>query len=276
MPPQTRVVQSLQGVVELSRTGSGSGVARVPNGLVAVACGGAFDPLAKLSWPVLSMQLRGYGKSRAAEGAGARDAGAFRMTNYMADFDAAFDSAKWKKGALLGYSHSGFFAAAYALARPERVSALILVEPAIGTADREELLQRARLVQEGRAEESISRLFARVEPEVGLQDTAVKKAASAILNNVNEDRALVGELMARADHPISAADLTKLSMPVLLIGGTRSPISRTVRELASEIPFASVFWVRGARHSELMDGKYAPQIGGAVEGFLAGVGKGES
>jgi len=234
-------IASMAGVVEVQKMGAPKG----SHLIVAVACGGGrfINPLDKVSSPVLSMELRGYGGSKvASEGElTARDAelGPFQLSNYMADFDSVIKSTKSKRAVLFGYSHSGFFTTAYALAKPANVEALILMEPALFN-DREELLHRAKLAEDGQNEASLEAMLRYVQPSIGMDADAAKKTAGIIMTNVNDKRTLARELLVRAENPIEPKDVSKLEMPVLLIGGTRSHVSHVVTTLARLLPYASL------------------------------------
>jgi len=249
------------------------GAARGPLSMVAAACGG-FNALAKVSYPVFSMEMRGYGGSKASSAAGlehdAGQEGAFQLFNYLDDFDAVIQASKSKKVGLFGYSHSGYFATAYALAKPENVAALVLVEPALFN-ERDELLARVKLAQEGKDEQSITAMLRYVQPSVGMQSAAAKRTAKTILNNINDRRTLAGELLARAENPIGDKDISKLAMPVLLIGGTASHVSSIITRLGKLLPEANVWWIRGAQHLDLMSDKYAGQLHSVINSFLASV-----
>lgn len=255
---------SLLGSVEFRQSGAANG----PRSLVAVACAQAFDLFERLSFPVLEMNLRGYGGSRVSPVSEVqKNDDPFQLSHYMADFDTVLRKGNLKSTALLGYSHSGYFATSYALAKPEKVSALILVEPALFNS-REDLLNRAKLAAGGRNEKALMAMLRHVQPSVGLDDKAASAMVKTILENVNDDRTLASEYTVRAENPIEESELKKLEMPVLLIGGKRSHASYTVERLARILPQASVWWVRGAQHIDLMTPKFAQQINKVVSQFL--------
>lgn len=171
---------------------------------------------------------------------------------------------------MMGYSHTGFFVTHYALAHPERVSALILIEPALFNP-REELLNRARLALDGQQEESLKAMLRYVQPEVGLDEIVASRAASYIMKHINDPRVLAGELMVRAANPISLEKLKTLTMPMLLIGGSKSAVKETVLNLATIHPHAYVWWVQGAGHGELMSERFQKEVTSVIDSFMASI-----
>lgn len=212
------------------------------------------------------MQLRGFGKSRSDE----TRIDELNLAGYMADFDAAAAGIKSAAINLIAYSHGGYFATAYALHNPGAVKSLTLIEPALYT-DRAELESRAELASQGKSVESVTQMLRYVDQTVGLDTNKAPAHAKNIVDHAQSSVTLAAEFRIRAENPISDSDLGRLSMPVLLIGGTASRTSSFVTRAASAIPFASVAWVRGATHLELMDAQHAPKISGAINSFLSGI-----
>jgi pimeloyl-ACP methyl ester carboxylesterase len=194
----------------------------------------------------------------------------FQLSDYLADFEAVREHNKLERTAMLGYSHTGFFVTHYALAMPQRVSALILMEPALFN-ERDDLLTRARLALEGKYEESLKAMLRYVQPDVGSDELLASRAASYIMKQINDPRLLAGELMVRAANPISPEQLTKLTMPMLLIGGSKSVVKETVLRLAAMHPHAYLWWVQGAGHGELMAERYQEQITSVIDNFLISI-----
>lgn len=232
--------------------------------LTAVACGD-FAALGRLSLPVSLMQLRGYGKSVAQD----RQA-APALSDYVADLDTVTAAGANGKTVLFGYSHGGYFTTSYALAHPDRVGALILVEPALYTP-KEDLLERARKAAAGDKTGAVERVLRYVDPTVGLVHERATQVVQSIVTNINSDSLLAHEFTIRAENPISDDNLAQLRVPVLLIGGTDSHVNFMVKRAAQVIPFASVFWVQGATHLDLQGDKHADAISSAVEAFLKSV-----
>lgn len=253
----------------LRSTNAEVAVARVPVQIqdlkfVAAACAD-FNALSKVSFPVNQMQLRGYGGSVVRT----TDRAAFSLDNYMSDIDVVIGSTERESGpsrsVLFGYSHAGYFTTAYAIGNPQKVSALILVEPALYT-DREELLKRIDLATKEEGLESIEAMLRYVDPGAAMRSDA-RETARSITSNVNSNMTLIEEFRLRADSPISDDSLALLQMPVLLIGGTHSRVNWMVKRAAQAIPYASVAWIRGATHLSLQNEEYADDIASVVNCF---------
>lgn len=252
MDAKMNTVKSDGAVIEYKVLKSGTAVAAKEGfGMVAAACGDV-SALDRLGQPVAVMSLRGYGGSQVR----GRTEG---LDSYLADFDAMLDASGRKRSVLFGYSHAGYFATAYALRRPERVSGLVLVEPALYT-DRDELLQRIKAADGGDGMKAVGQMLDYVQPE-----DASDEVAKRILGNVREAENMADEFRIRAEYPLGD-ELGGLSMPVLLVGGSDSKVADFVRRAAQDIPQACVWWVKGAQHRDLQQ---AQEISPVVEIFVS-------
>jgi pimeloyl-ACP methyl ester carboxylesterase len=192
------------------------------------------------------------------------------LAPYIHDISAVLDSQQLPSSVLLGYSHGGFFTTWFALTNPLRVSALVLMEPAL-FSDPDELRQRARLAAEGNVEESLKLMLKQIEPTVGLDDIRATRAAGMIRKAINSDQALANELTARAESPISKDQLKALRMPTLLIGGGRSHVKWITTELAALLPHAHVWWLPQATHGDLGAPENGPTITKIIDLFISQV-----
>jgi pimeloyl-ACP methyl ester carboxylesterase len=236
--------------------------------VIAVACGGK-SPLTRISVPVLETQIRGYGGSTLGD-IGKEKATAPTLSDYVGDIDAVMNHFHLKRAALLGYSHGGYFTTAYSLANPDRVSALILIEPALFNT-RQELLHRARLAKEVNQEAAMKSMLRHVQPDIGMNEDRASKVSKTLLKNVTSNETLATEFLLRADNPIEPDELANLQIPVLLIGGTKSHASNTVTKAARILPTASVWWIRGASHLDLMSETFSSKLEQVIEAFLIGL-----
>lgn len=73
---------------------------------------------------VIAVDLRGYGLSDKPPAPNS-----YSLNNYCADLDALFDALALSRAGLIGQSMGGGLALRYALARPDRVSKLVLINP---------------------------------------------------------------------------------------------------------------------------------------------------
>jgi pimeloyl-ACP methyl ester carboxylesterase len=231
--------------------------------MLAAACDNStlFD---ELGWPVASMDLRGQtirGGQVISD-----DLSAFEPKMYMSDFEKVLDTLKVKQTSVFGYSHGGYFATAYALTNPERVSSLILVEPALFN-DAEELQRRAEAAMNSQPIESLEAMVSFVAPQI--ESEARKTVAEDISKDYQSNTALAGEFLARANNPISPENLASLQMPVLLIGGQASDVKFMVEKSAELIPHAQVAWIEGANHFDLMSKEYVGAMSEVIREFLA-------
>lgn len=194
----------------------------------------------------------------------------FTFENYVGDVGTLV-AHTGARPVLLGYSHAGFFTVHYALQNPDRLSAIILVEPALFN-EREELLSRASKALEGDEAGCIRQMLDTVQPEVSTNSNLVDAITRFVSRSTSSSNSIGMELLARADHPVSPEMLASLKMPVLLIGGTRSHAAYTVHRAANALPFASTWWIEGATHLDIMSDQFADKLALAVNCFYASYG----
>jgi pimeloyl-ACP methyl ester carboxylesterase len=205
------------------------------------------------------MQMPGYGESAITA-----DVESLTLTDYIETLDQVIDT---NDGVLYGYSHSGYFMAQYALQRPEKVKALVLVEPALFTP-KQELLDRIALIEAGEDSQAMSSMIKFVGGAQGCTDEQVDRTARTILLNVNSSSAVAREYRVRADNEVTEEALAALTVPVLLIGGTDSNISYMVKRAFQALPNAFVSWIDGATHLNLESGEYEAEFAAAINAFL--------
>jgi pimeloyl-ACP methyl ester carboxylesterase len=203
------------------------------------------------------VQMPGYGKSAITA-----DVDSLTLADYIETLDQVIDTTD---GVLYGYSHSGYFMAQYALQRPEKVKALVLVEPALYTP-KQELLDRIALIEAGEDSKAMSTMLKFAGGTPGTEEQA-----RTILENVNSSSAVAREYRVRADNEVTEEQLAALTVPVLLIGGTDSHISYMVKRAFQALPHAFVSWIEGANHLNLESGEFEAEIAASINAFLQAV-----
>lgn len=218
---------------------------RQGNIIVAAACGGAvldkFGELVGKSTPVAMMDMRGTGESGVPT-----SRFQYSVPAYSHDIMAVLDKVKAKRGMVLGYSHGAEAAVYTALSEPERVRALVLIEPGL-LNDREVLTERLRLAESGNIEDALRVTFTYANPEITPKELeeGVRTAVDYYRNN---PETLIGEFRARALYNVTPDLLNEIRVPTLVIGGTKSNIRQNIATVAQSIPNASMFWIPGANH----------------------------
>ncbi|MCP4656353.1 MAG: alpha/beta hydrolase [bacterium] len=217
------------------------------------------DPMA-----VFSMDIRGQVVRNSEV------SGGFSIAEFNADFEAVRSALGIEKLVLHGYSQPGFFAVHYALANPDKVSALILTEPALFN-DKADLLKRAELAEKGDGVESAKAMFRYVAPH--LSEREIARAAKHVMRSWQSPEAMAQVYRTRAENALCADDLGKLKIPTLLLAGTASEMNFHIRKAADAIPCANVWWIADANHVDLVsDRAAAPEIAEIITCFLRGVG----
>ncbi|MEW2359817.1 alpha/beta fold hydrolase [Spirillospora sp. NPDC029432] len=203
-----------------------------------------------LAWPVAAAgaravlyDLRGHGRSeRTPTGYGAADA--------VADLFALLDELGHRRPVhLVANSFGGLIALNAALARPDRVAGLVLIE-AHGPAERpvewsEEMLNslgKFGLVLE--YEELAGRLMDTGDRRHGKQVAT----AEALVNGTT----LIEDLAAA--RPVPPAALATLACPVLAVYGEHSGLAGTGRLLLRSVPGCTLHIMAGHAHTVLREG----------------------
>lgn len=169
------------------------------------------------------------------------------FAEWLADVLAALDV---ERATLAGISQGGWTALKYATAHPDRVDRLVLIAPGGIVPDRRLFLVRAigaMMLGERGIRRLVRALFADQPVPAGVEDTVVTLTA------VFQPR--VGVLPQFTDD-----ELRRLTMPVLLIGGTRDIIrdhAAIAARLSALLPRVSVETVQGAGHALLNSSRYA-------------------
>ena len=214
------------------------------------------------------MDLRGQ-----TIGGGNVDTESADLPAYLSDIRAvietigtADDAAKATGRALFGYSNAGYFMTRFALAHPDQVSSLVLVEPALFT-DPADLRRRAELAESGKGLSALQEMIQHVGGKAAGKSLPGGDPKQ-IQKDYANDKALANEFRVRAANPTTDEELAGLKVPTLLIGGTNSAVKDTVTHASKAIPNASVWWVRGANHFTLMSRENAAEIAAVVSTFL--------
>jgi pimeloyl-ACP methyl ester carboxylesterase len=250
-----------------SYSGEGAfGRAPLSLGIISADCDVvAFAPLLGEELPFFSMDIRG----QAVRGTEVAEDGGFTIEDYNADFDAVREYLGLEKIVLHGYSHAGFAAAHYALAHPERVEALILSEPSL-FEDRANLYKWAELAEGPESAASIESMLRYVNPQLSAEE--LRRGVTYIMRSWQSPEMMGKAYRTRADNQLTARDLSNLKVPTLLIGGTESEMNHNIHKTAAAVPFASVWWVQGANHFDLVaKASCAPEIAAVVQRFVQSV-----
>ena len=212
-----------------------------------------------VNMPVLTYHYRGSGQSSIPQ-----SLMEYSVEAYREDMRQLASQVGLDKFSLIGYSHGGYFAADYALAYPDQVSALVLVEPAL-FVDRAKLQERVKLARES-GDDVIHVLMKQMVPEMAFNSKAYNDLVSAIKRNYPDPIGLAGEWYARSTNEIGEKELSQISVPTLVIGGESSWVRENIERTAKSIPGAQEVWLDGTHN--LLEERPA-EVSAAIESFLA-------
>lgn len=203
-------------------------------------------PVAAAGAEVILYDMRGHGRSeRTASGYTARDA--------VADLDALLDALGVSQPVYLaGNSFGGTVALWMALARPERVAGLVLIE-ALGAGDGpghdvgqwlEEMANTLTLAAIGLDHRPVADQLARI----GERKLArLARSADALLNGTT----LIDDLAATP--PLRAEQLRSITCPVLAVYGEHSDMIGAARGIGRHVPGCTLEILPHLAHTVLRD-----------------------
>ena len=180
---------------------------------------------------VMLYDLRGHGKSE-------RPASGYDLATMTADLDALLDDFTAEPATLVGHSFGALVALRAALARPERVRKLVLVEAPLPPSQVELLGAFLRLPYHEMATAlpaPLQELIARG----GRAATNFVKQIAALAQTTT----LLADLAAEAD--LADAALAGVRCPTLLVYGARSACRATGDRLAAVLPAARLVVLPG-------------------------------
>lgn len=209
------------------------------------AHGRRFVPMASKAFPsfrVIAPDLRGHGKSPGGRG----DGSPVRIEDHLDDLLRVLDDADVERCVVVGHSFGGCLGAHLLASSPERVSSLVLMDPAIGLS-MERTTQLADLMIGGdRHYESLDALVmarraGRSESAVPYSDADTRVAALETAEGWRTpwDPAVVRTAWAEMSRPLPAL---RVPRPTLLLDATQAEL------------------VGSAQHQH-----FAAQLGGALE-----------
>lgn len=212
-------------------------------------------PVAQAGMEAVLYDLRGHGMSE-------RPPTGYAMSDAVTDLDALLDALDIVEPVfLIGNSYGAMVAIRMALAHPQRVAGLILIEGHAGEQAGDWIEEMANTLtvaalglEHDRAREQLA-----AAGERKLSRMAGK--AGALLNGTT----LIDDLAAL--HPVGPADLAAIQCPVLAIYGESSELVSAAGDLARNVPDCMVTVFPGLAHTVLTDA--TSELRAAVVGWLA-------
>lgn len=221
-------------------------------------------PLLEARFDVLRYDLLGHGAAPGLQGAA-------EMPRFIAQLDAELDAAGWSEANVLGYSMGGLIAGAYAAARPQRVTRLVLLSTVFQRTPDEVRAVMTRLeaaaTQDVGAAAAVSLqrwftpAFEAARPE------RIAAIGHRLLRNNRADFLAAYRLFAHGDTLLAQA-APDISCPTLVMTGDQDVGStpRMTRALARALPDARVRVVDGQRHMLPVEAPEA--LASALHAFL--------
>jgi len=196
---------------------------------------------------IVSYDLRGHGESDVPP-----DPSAYSMPIFVADLRALLDELALDRALLVGFSLGGAVALHFALAHPDRVAGLAVLNANAAARDPAE-------------EAAMERAQAGGEAGAALMKEQERRWATRLLERLPAGARLASSVGRGASIVDRAA---QLSMPVWLIASDRDPgfVERSAA-LLSRLPAGERVVIEGAGHAIMIDQPGA--LGGVLRRFVA-------
>lgn len=184
---------------------------------------------------MITWDIRGHGKSDSPA-----DPDEYSVDASLSDMGAILDAAGADHAVLVGHSLGGYLSLEFALAQPERVDGLVLVDTGPGFR-KDEGRERWNEMAERYAADLTARGLAGLPPSAEL-DASVHRSAEGLA------LAARGILRQHDGHVLEA--LPSLSVPTLVVVGERDePFLAGSKYMATKIPGARLVTIDGAGHA---------------------------
>ena len=212
------------------------------------------NPVANETEAVL-YDMRGHGRST-------RTPTGYRLEDMVGDLDGLLDALGLARVTLVANSFGGMLAQAYALARPERVASLVLVDAHVADEGWAGRMQQTLRLQGEEADRMILTNFASWR---GRHSSRKKNRLIENARDLVEGTSLVDDL---ASFPAFTDDeLATMRCPVLALYGADSEIRHHGERLAAVLPDCELRLFDGSTHSILWE--KTAELRDAVVGWVA-------
>jgi pimeloyl-ACP methyl ester carboxylesterase len=190
----------------------------------------------------LLFDLRGHGKSE-------RPATGYALSDFLADLGGLIDALRIEGPVhLVGNSFGGLLALAFASARPEHISSLVLLDGHVGVPGWGEAMARTLDL---RGDERDRRIADSFKHWLGRgserKSSRLAKTAEALV----EGTSLVADI--RSSPSLSPEALSGISCPVLALYGEQSDLRPQAQQLQALLPRARLIVRPGCSHSILWE-----------------------
>jgi len=217
------------------------------------------SPVARAA-DVILYDLRGHGRTE-------RPRSGYTIASLVADLGALLDElVPGRPVELVSHSFGGVIALAFAVAHPERVARLALIECHVGMAGwAAEMTTTLTLLSQPGAEHD-ARVVTAFQAWPG-RDIAHKRAQLArVAEALIGGTTLIDDL--RRSPAMTSAALATIPCPVLALYGERSDLRATAEHLARTLPVCSLHLLAGCTHSILWEATDA--VRERIVGFVGG------
>ncbi len=209
-------------------------------------------------WPALTGRFQAVRYDLLGHGASDKPRDAYSLARFADQTAAVMDGRGIDRAALVGFSLGGMIVRAFALARPERVTAIAILNSAHGRTEEERaaILMRVEQVAREGPQATVDAALARwFTPSYGANHPEVlDRVRRWILANDREVYPLIYRVLAEGDAELAEA-VAAIRSPTLVMTGSEDHGNSPdmARRMAALIPGARCEIVAGLRHMGLAE-----------------------
>lgn len=194
------------------------------------------NPVARVA-DVILYDLRGHGQTE-------RTQKGYSIADMVDDLDALLDALECDQPVILmGNSFGGLLALAYAIAHPDRVSSLVLIDANINDEHWNEDITKRFAVQGEERDREVMRFAYRY---AGRRSQRKRSRLAETAHELVYNTTLVDDLARSQTH--TREDLQTVQCPVLALYGDQSELLERAQRLVEALPNCEVHWFPGCTH----------------------------
>jgi pimeloyl-ACP methyl ester carboxylesterase len=206
---------------------------------------------------VILYDLRGHGKSE-------RPADGYSLADMVADLDALLDElAVTRPVVLVGNSFGGLLALVFAIAMPERVAGVALIDAHLADQGFAEQMASTLSLEGTERDQMIGQAF---QSWVGRHSERKRNRLAEVANALVHDTTLVDDM--RHTSPLHGDALRHVTVPVLAVYGEKSDLRERGQSFLRALPRCELVVLPGCTHSVLWEA--TDEVKGRILRFLEG------
>lgn len=197
------------------------------------------NPVSRMA-DVILYDLRGHGRSE-------RTPTGYTIPDLVADLDALLDTLEVERRVVLvGNSFGGLVALAYAMAHPERVEGLVLIDANMQDEHwNDDIRERFTTSQED-VEAAKAEIWKYSFRYAGRESPRKRNQLGRSAHHLVHKTSFIEDISS--SPPFATDDLRAVTCPVLTLYGADSELAARARAVVRELPDCEAVWIPGGTH----------------------------